>query len=172
MTDTTVQTETVPATPVVKPGLQTSEGKLAAISAGLGVLAAIVPPLWLMLSNLAESLPQVRWIAAAVTAVGILSTVLVSLGYTNARTALKKAALGVLLLGFVGAGAACKTVGGVVLSSGDFDVGHGAKCSVNVLAIVSDGGSPPKCTKEVDTKCTAMNGISSTTSTVLPVTCP
>ena len=158
--------------PAVKPGLQTSEGKLAAISAGLGVLAAIVPPLWLMLSNLAESFPQVRWIAAAVTAVGILSTVLVSLGYTNARTALKKAALGVLLLGFVGLGTACKTVGGVVLDSGTFDVGNGGKCSVQVGPIVPDGATPPKCVKGITTHCTGPNGLANDTSTFLPVACP
>jgi hypothetical protein len=83
--------ETTP--PVVTPGPSTSEGKLAIVATILSVLGAVIPPLWIALTDIATKFPDVRWIAGLVSVAGILSSILVSLGYSKTRTALKIAAL-------------------------------------------------------------------------------
>ena len=82
-----------PVTPAVTPGLSTSEGKIALVTTILGIAGSVVPSLWLMFSDLATRMPEVRWLAGAVSVLALLGTILGSLGYTKQRTALKVEAL-------------------------------------------------------------------------------
>ena len=75
------------------PGPSTSEGKIAIASTVLGVLAAVIPPLWTAFSNLKETYPQVTWIAGIVSVLGVVTTLLTALGYGSQRTALKQTAI-------------------------------------------------------------------------------
>jgi len=156
--------------PTLKPGLQTSEGKLAAVSAVLSVLATVVPPLWLMFSTLADAYPNIRLLAAAVSCLGLLSTVLVSLGYTNARTALKKAALG-LLLGFVVLGTACTSVNGVTFDTGKIDFGNGNSCEGKLGPVIPNPTPPPACIKTGSVLCT-IGPVVIPVDLKAPATCP
>lgn len=81
-----------PVSPIT-PGKSTSEFAAVAVAQFLGVAGAIVPPLWVFFTNVANEFPQVRWIAAVTSILAMLWTVLASLGYAKERTALKKAAL-------------------------------------------------------------------------------
>jgi hypothetical protein len=72
----------------ITPGSQTSENalasfvtKIAAVVTLLGAVAAVLP----------EGVAGNHYVALAVTAIGAATKVLVSLGYTNARTDLKTA---------------------------------------------------------------------------------
>lgn len=77
----------------VTPGVKTSEFKMALVAQALGVVGAIVPPLWVFASSVADTFPEVRWIAAVVSVLSLLWTVLAALGYAKQRTELKKVAL-------------------------------------------------------------------------------
>lgn len=81
----------------VKPGSQTTEFKLALIAQVLGIAGAILPPLWVFLTDVSKAFPEVRWIALGASVVGSLVTMLASLGYSKSRAAVKSAALSAVL---------------------------------------------------------------------------
>lgn len=83
----------VTPSPVVTPGLQTSEGKFAVVATVLSILAAVVPGLAALFTDLAVRFPGAVWIGAVVTALGVVGSILTALGYGAQRTALKVTAL-------------------------------------------------------------------------------
>lgn len=149
------------------PGLATTEGKLAAVAGALGVAGAVVPVLWTALSDLATTYPQIRWLAAAVSVLSVLWTVLGAMGYAKQRTALKVAAIQVgkgaavlLLIGATG----CAALSHVSGSTGSLDLGKGYVCTVT--AGLTDAAS---CTKTLTTECLGPNAFRNTTSTTAAV---
>jgi uncharacterized membrane protein len=72
-------------------GLTTSEGKIAAISTLLSILAAVIPGLISVFSDLAARYPDWGWIATVVTVLGIAGSVLTAIGYSKARSDVKVA---------------------------------------------------------------------------------
>ena len=71
---------------VVTPGSQTSEYKLAKAAS---ILAYIVSIVGLIDLNLPASWGQNKYVAGAITAVGIIGKVLTSLGYGTSRATVK-----------------------------------------------------------------------------------
>ncbi|MDP9468546.1 MAG: hypothetical protein M3P32_07410 [Chloroflexota bacterium] len=142
----------VPASDPLAPGLKTTEGKAALYALILTGLAAVVPPLWTALSNLSAIWPEVHYLAAAVSVVGVIGGVLVTLGYGKQRATIKAAALaapvkvivsaeqrgfarlaimlGLLVLLTVVAG--CASFSKVNGSTGPVDLGKGVTCSITV----------------------------------------
>lgn len=66
---------------------------MVALSQILAIAGAVVPPVWVALSDIASKYPDVRWLAGAVSVVSLLWSVLSAMGYAKQRTALKMAAM-------------------------------------------------------------------------------
>jgi len=132
MTDAPVAPVATPAVSIT-PGLQTSEGKLAAVAVALGVLGTIAPALLELVSSLRDAYPHSALLATAASAVGMIVTALIATGYAKQRTALKVAALNqggfarvsVLLLLAMLALAGCAAMSHSVVDTGDVDLGKG-----------------------------------------------
>ena len=87
------ETTTTPQTDPLAKSTSTLEGKLAIVGTVLGILGAVVPPVWEALSGVAATYPQVRWLVGLVSALGLVTTILVTLGYAKSRAAVKVAAI-------------------------------------------------------------------------------
>jgi hypothetical protein len=140
-----------PANPIT-PGLQTSEGKLAAVAVALGVLGTIAPALLELVSSLRDAYPHSALLATAASAVGMIVTALIATGYAKQRTALKVAALRQggfarvhVLLGLTAVSAlalGCATMSHAVVDTGDVDLGKGV-----VSRTTSAPTDPVSCTQ-------------------------
>jgi hypothetical protein len=155
----------------VKPGLQTSEGRIAAVTVALGVAGAVVPALWTFFTDVAASFPQVRWIALIASGLGSLVAALTALGYSKARAQVKVAALqssgtststtvtvtppsagfarlGLVSLLAVACLAGCAALKGASGSTGKIDLGNGWECYASTAPV-----NVSSCTKPLTLAC-------------------
>jgi len=81
------------ATTAVTPGSQTTELKVTAISMVLSTLAMVIPTVITLVTDLSTKFPSWTWVAPVIGGLGLIGQILAALGYQNARTAVKVAAL-------------------------------------------------------------------------------
>jgi len=81
----------VPQTDPRAKGLYTSEGRAATVAMVMSVLSMVVPTLVTFFTDLQAKFPQWSWVAPILGVLGLVGTVLTSLGYGKQRTAVKLA---------------------------------------------------------------------------------
>jgi type II secretory pathway component PulF len=81
------------ATTAVTPGSQTTELKVTVVSMVLSTLAMVIPTIITLVTDLSTKFPSWTWVAPVIGALGLIGQILAALGYQNARTAVKVAAL-------------------------------------------------------------------------------
>lgn len=81
-------------TPGVTPGSTTSEFKQTKLATIVSVVATVVGVGTSFLTTVQASFPDLKWVSLALTGLGMIGTILATLGYQSARATVKAAAAG------------------------------------------------------------------------------